>query len=111
MCQFYVCKTQMIPPPDHHNPVDMHTSIICINILQNIIAGQTMYLYPDGRTYGRTDRDKYSLWLVVSSNPCFSSVKMYVMYRNFYKFFMVNWLHKYGLYNLYAPTTKSRGAY
>jgi hypothetical protein len=36
---------------------------------------------------------------------------MYVMYRNFYKFFMVNWLHKYGLYNLYAPATKSRGAY
>jgi hypothetical protein len=35
------------------NPVDMHTSIMCINILQNIkavapkeeIAGQTMYLY------------------------------------------------------------------
>jgi hypothetical protein len=26
----------MIPPPDHHNPVDMHTSIMCINILQNI---------------------------------------------------------------------------
>ena len=59
-----VCKTQMMPLPDHQNPVDMHTSIMCINILQNIkavapklqeeIAGQTMYLYPDGRT----DRDK-----------------------------------------------------
>ena len=55
-----VCKTQMMPPPDHQNPVDMHTSIMCINILENIkavapklyeeIAGQTMYLYPDGRT-------------------------------------------------------------
>jgi hypothetical protein len=43
----------------------MHTSIMCINILQNIkavapkleeeIAGQTMYLYPDGRTDGRAD--------------------------------------------------------
>jgi hypothetical protein len=46
------------------NPVDMHTSIMCINILQNIkavapklleeIAGQTMHLYPDGRTGKRT---------------------------------------------------------
>jgi hypothetical protein len=33
-----VCKTQMMPPPDHQNSVDMHTSIMCINILQNIIA-------------------------------------------------------------------------
>jgi hypothetical protein len=69
----------MMPPPDHkkemksnylsfrhyqisdenQNPVDMHTSIMCINILQNIkavapklkeeIAEQTMYLYPDER--------------------------------------------------------------
>ena len=41
----------------------MHTSIMCINILQNIkavtpklyekIAGQTMYLCPDGRTDGQ----------------------------------------------------------
>ena len=75
-----VCKTQMMPPPDHkkemksnylsfshyqisdenQNPVDMHTSILCINILQNIkavvpklqeeIAEQTMYLYLDERT-------------------------------------------------------------
>ena len=60
-----VCKTQMMHPPDHQNPVDMHTSIMCINILQNIkavapklqeeIAEQTMYLYPDGRTDGRTN--------------------------------------------------------
>jgi hypothetical protein len=28
----------MISPPDHQNPVDMHTSIMCINILQNIKA-------------------------------------------------------------------------
>ena len=33
-----VCKTQMMPPPDHQNPVDMHTSIMCINIPQNIKA-------------------------------------------------------------------------
>ena len=43
----------------------MHTSIMCINIQQNIkavapklekgIAGQTMYLYPDRRTDERTD--------------------------------------------------------
>jgi hypothetical protein len=33
-----VCKTQMIPPSDHQNPVDMHTSIMCINIIQNIKA-------------------------------------------------------------------------
>jgi hypothetical protein len=33
-----VCKTQMMPLPDHQNPVDMHTSIMCINILQNIKA-------------------------------------------------------------------------
>ena len=33
-----VCKTQMIPLPDHQNPVDMHTCIMCINILQNIKA-------------------------------------------------------------------------
>jgi hypothetical protein len=33
-----VCKTQMMPPPDHQNSVDMHTSIMCINILQNIKA-------------------------------------------------------------------------
>ena len=48
-----VCKTQIMPPPDHQNPVDMHTSIMCINILQNIkavalklweeLAGQTMF--------------------------------------------------------------------
>jgi hypothetical protein len=25
-----VCKTQMMPPPDHQNPVDMHTSIMCL---------------------------------------------------------------------------------
>jgi hypothetical protein len=31
-----VCKTQMMP--DHQNPVDMHTFIMCINILQNIKA-------------------------------------------------------------------------
>jgi hypothetical protein len=23
-----VCKTQMMPPPDHQYPVDMHTSIV-----------------------------------------------------------------------------------
>ena len=28
----------VLPPPDHQNPVDMHTSIMCINILQNIKA-------------------------------------------------------------------------
>jgi hypothetical protein len=33
-----VCKTQMMPLPDHQNPVDMHTSIISINIIQNIKA-------------------------------------------------------------------------
>ena len=33
-----VCKTQMMPPPDHQYPVDMHTSIMCINIIQNIKA-------------------------------------------------------------------------
>ena len=45
---------------ENQNPVDMHISIMCINIIQNIkavaltlqqeIAGKTMYLYPDGRT-------------------------------------------------------------
>ena len=49
----------------NQKPVDMHTSIMCINIIQNIkavapklseeIAGQTMYLYPDGRTNERTN--------------------------------------------------------
>jgi hypothetical protein len=34
----HVCKAQMMPPPDHQNPVDMHTSIMCINIIQNIKA-------------------------------------------------------------------------
>jgi hypothetical protein len=29
-----VCKTQMMPPPDHQNPVDMHTSIMCIWIVR-----------------------------------------------------------------------------
>jgi hypothetical protein len=28
----------MMPLPDHQNHVDMHTSIMCINILQNIKA-------------------------------------------------------------------------
>jgi hypothetical protein len=28
----------MMLPPDNQNPVDMHTSIMCINILQNIKA-------------------------------------------------------------------------
>jgi hypothetical protein len=28
----------MMPPPDHQNPVDMHTSIMCINIIQHIKA-------------------------------------------------------------------------
>ena len=32
------CKTQMMSLPNHQNPVDMHTSIMCINILQNIKA-------------------------------------------------------------------------
>jgi hypothetical protein len=27
-----------MPPSDHQNPVDMHTSIMCINIIQNIKA-------------------------------------------------------------------------
>jgi hypothetical protein len=29
-----VCKTQMMPSHDHQNPVDMHTSIMCINIFE-----------------------------------------------------------------------------
>jgi hypothetical protein len=33
-----VCKTQIMSPPDHQNPVDMHISIMCINIIQNIKA-------------------------------------------------------------------------
>ena len=43
---------------ENQNPVDMHISIMCIKIIQNIkavtpklqeeIARQTMYLYPDG---------------------------------------------------------------
>jgi hypothetical protein len=46
---------------ENQNPVDMHISIMCIKIIQNIkavapklleIAGQTRYLYPDGRTDG-----------------------------------------------------------
>ena len=126
-----VCKTQIMPPPDHQNPVDMHTSIMCINILQNIkavalklweelagqtmfplcsqyeqlpvilrifdenqtpvdmhtsimcinilqnikaialklqeeLAGQTMYLYPDGRTDERTNRGKLICPLTLS---------------------------------------------
>ena len=32
------CKTQMMLPPDHQNPVDMHTSIVYINIIQTIKA-------------------------------------------------------------------------
>ena len=28
----------MMPPSDHQIPVDMHTSIMCIDILQNIKA-------------------------------------------------------------------------
>ncbi len=28
----------VMPPPDHQNPVDMNTSIMCINILLNIKA-------------------------------------------------------------------------
>jgi hypothetical protein len=45
---------------ENQNPEDMHTSIMCINIIKNIkavapklqeeIARQIMYLYPDGRT-------------------------------------------------------------
>ena len=44
---------------ENQSPVDMHTSIMCINILQNIkavtpklqeeIAEQNKYLYPDGQ--------------------------------------------------------------
>jgi hypothetical protein len=33
-----VCTTQMMPLSDHQNPVDMHTFIMCINIIQNIKA-------------------------------------------------------------------------
>ena len=34
-----VCnKTQMMSMPDHQNPVDMHTSIMCIHIILNIKA-------------------------------------------------------------------------
>jgi hypothetical protein len=63
-----VCKTQMMPPPDHQNPVDMHTSIIvsdhqnpvdmhtsimCIIILQNIPC---ICIRTDERTDEWTDR-------------------------------------------------------
>ena len=36
----------------NQNPVDKHTSIMCINIIQNIkaVAPKPIYLYPDGRT-------------------------------------------------------------
>ena len=61
-----VCKNDQVQLPvilrifeENQNPVAMHTSIMCINILLNIkavapklkeeVAGQTMYLYPDGR--------------------------------------------------------------
>ena len=53
-----VCKTQMMLPPDHQNPVDMHTSIMCINILQNIKAvggdSRTNHASISGRTNGWT---------------------------------------------------------
>ena len=53
-----VCKTQMMPPPDHQNPVDMHTSIMCISILQNIKAvggdSRTNHVSISGRTNGQT---------------------------------------------------------
>ena len=39
-----------MPPPDHPNPVDMHISIMCINILQNIKA-----VAPKPCIYIRTD--------------------------------------------------------
>ena len=53
---------------ENQNPVDMHISIMCIKIIQNIkavapklqeeIARQTMYLYPDGRMDGWMNRGK-----------------------------------------------------
>jgi hypothetical protein len=39
-----VCKTQMMPPPDHQNPVDMHTSIMCINMhKENMVCPANSY--------------------------------------------------------------------
>ena len=48
-----VCKTQMMPPPDHQNPVDMHTSIMCSS---KTVGGdsQTNHVSISGRTNGRT---------------------------------------------------------
>ena len=55
-----VWKTQMMPPPDHQNPVDMHTSIMCINILQNIkaVAPKLQEIADKPCIYIRTERGK-----------------------------------------------------
>jgi hypothetical protein len=63
-----VCKTQMMPPPDHQNPVDMHTSIMCINILQANFAISSALLirvceYLKFSVRHRTDR------MQISANP------------------------------------------
>ena len=47
---------------ENQNPVDMHTSIMCINILQNIKAvggvSRTNHVSISGQTNGRTNRGK-----------------------------------------------------
>jgi hypothetical protein len=64
----------MMLPHDHQNPVDIHTSIMCINILQNIkVVGG------DSRTNhvsisGRTDRGKLICLLLLPEDEHDDSV-------------------------------------
>ena len=86
-----VCKTQMMPPPDHQHPVDMHTSIMCINILQNIkavalklqeeLAGKTMF--PLCSQYEKNDQVQLPVILrIFEENQNLVDMHTSIMYIN-----------------------------
>ena len=86
---------------ENQNPVDMHISIMCIKIIQNIkavapklqeeIARQTMYLYPDGRTDGWMNRGK----LICPPTLRHGSITFFLHIEYFYK------LYKIYIYNIF----------
>ena len=55
----------MMPPPDHQNPVDIHTSITCINIMKNIKAVDPKLQEDKPCSYMRTDEKNVQLPIIL----------------------------------------------
>ena len=86
-----VCRTQIMPPPDHQNPVDMHTSIMCIKILHNIkavapnlqeeLAGETMF--PLCSQYEKNDKVQLPVILrIFDANQIAVDIHTSIMFIN-----------------------------